>query len=218
MAVIVLAVAPRPVSLASRSLWAASWWVVRRPALLVPAGLALVLVLGTLPALDDGYGLRVLRGAGLLLACAWVSTTDDPSGEVLGGSPYPRAVRTAVRVLTGGAVIAVGWVVAAAVVQWRAPDVPVLGVGLESLALGVLGIALGVTMRSWRDQHQPAHTAVVGLAVLAFASSALPRWYTLLQSQTWGPPWEAAQVRWAAVLLLAVGLVGLALRDPLARR
>ena len=218
MAVIELTAPSRPFFLASRSLWAASWWVVRRPALLVPVGVALVLVLATLPALDDGYSLRVLRGAGLLLACAWVSTTDDPSGEVLGGSPYPRAVRSGVRVLTGAAVIAAGWVVAAAVVHWRAPDVPVLGVGLESLALGVLGIALGVTLRSWRDQHQPAYTAVVGLAVLAFASSALPRWYTLLQSQTWGPPWEAAQVRWLAVLLIAAGLAGLALRDPLARR
>lgn len=208
---------PRPRDTVT-ALWRASWWVVRRPALLLPAVLALALVLATLPALDDGYALRVLRGAGVLLACAWVSTTDDPSGEVLGSSPYPRGVRTAVRVLSGAAVVVAGWALAAALVQWRAPEVPVLGLGLETLALGVLGLGLGATLRAWRDQHNPAHVAIVGLVALAFVSSALPRWYALLQSQTWGPPWQAAQVRWLAVLLLALGLVGLALRDPLARR
>jgi hypothetical protein len=217
VAVIELAARPRPAEAGPRALWSASWWVVRRPALLVPAALALVLVLATAPVLGDGYGLRVLRGAGVLLACAWVTTTDDPSGEVLAGSPYPRAVRSAARFLAGGAVVGAAWLVAAAVVQWRAPDVPVLGLGLEFLALAAVGLGLGAGLRAWRDQQHPAYTAVVGLAVLAFLSSALPRWYALQQTQTWGPPWEAAQIRWAAVLLVAVGVLGLALRDPLVR-
>lgn len=217
MAVIELVARACPAEAAPRALWSASWWVVRRPALVVPAALALVLVLGTAPALDDGYGLRVLRGVGVLLACAWVTTTDDPSGEVLAGSPYPRAVRSVTRFLAGGAAVGAAWLVAAAVVQWRAPEVPVLALGVEFLALAAVGLGLGATLRAWRDQQHPAYTAVVGLAVLAFLSSALPRWYALQQSQTWGPPWEAAQVRWAAVLLVAVGVLGLALRDPLAR-
>lgn len=199
-----------------RSLTKASWWLVRRPVLIVPAAAALVLLAGTVTVLDDGYALRVLRGVGVLLACGWVSVTDDPSAEVLGASPYPRHVRTWARVLTGLPVLLLVWVTAAAVVQWRATEVPVLALGLEALALGLLGIALGTGLRAWRDLQQPGHAAALGLVMVAFVSSAAPRWYAMQQEQTWGPPWEAAQIRWLAVLLVAVGIAGLALRDPLA--
>ena len=47
--------------------------------------------------------------------------------------------------------------------------------------------------------------------LLAFAASAAPRWYALHQTQTWGPPWEAAQVRWWALALVAAGVLALAL-------
>ena len=199
------------------ALWRASWWVVRRPALLVPAALALLLVIATTPVLGDGYGMRVLRGAGVLLACALVTTVDDPSGEVVAASPVPRWVRTGVRVLAGGLVVLAGWVLAALLVEWRAPDVPVLGLGVEALALGALGVAAAAGLRAWRDQHAPSHVALVVVVALAFLTTALPRWYALQQEQTWGPPWEAAQIRWFAVLLVGAGLVTLALRDPLAR-
>lgn len=201
----------------SVALVAASGRVSRRPVLLVPVVLALVLVAGTFPVLDRGYALQVLRGAGVLLACAWAVTTDDASGEVLAASPYPRMVRTAARVLAGAVPVLPAWAAAALVVQWRAPVVPVLGVGLETLALGLTGLALGTTLRAWRDQHAPSHGAVVGLLALAFVTSSLPRWYAMQQSQTWGPPWEAAQLRWAALLLVGLGVAGLALRDPVAR-
>jgi hypothetical protein len=192
--------------------------VVGRPGLLVPAGLALLLVLATESVLDEGYAVRVLRGAGVLLACALVTTADDPSGEVAAASPFPRAVRTAVRVLVGAAALTATWAAAATVVRWRAPDVPVLGLGLESLALAALGLAVATGLRAWRDQHAPSHAAVVAVAVLAFVGTALPRWYALQQGQTWGPPWQAAQIRWLALLLVGAGVVTLALRDPLSRR
>ena len=54
-----------------RALALVSWRVVRGAALAVPVVLALGLVAATLPVLDQGHGLRVLRGAGVLLACAW---------------------------------------------------------------------------------------------------------------------------------------------------
>jgi hypothetical protein len=88
---------------------------------------------------------------------------------------------------------------------------------VETLALGVVGLALGAGLRAWRDVHHPAHLAVVGLVAVTFLSAAAPRWYALQQSQTWGPPWEATRIRWAAVLLVGTGVVLLALRDPLVR-
>ncbi len=210
-------VAVPPVSGDPGALWRSSWWVVRRPALLVPAALALLLVAATAAVLDDGYGMRVLRGAGVLLACALVTTVDDPSGEVVAAAPVPRAVRTGLRVLAGGAVVLTAWVAAALLVEWRAPAVPVLGLGLEALSLCALGVAAAAGLRAWRDQHAPSHVALVAVVALAFLTGALPRWYALQQEQTWGPPWEAAQIRWFAVLLVGAGLVTLALRDPLAR-
>jgi len=94
----------------------------------------------------------------------------------------------------------------------------VLALGVEAVALAALGLAVATGLRAWRDQHTPAHLSVVAVTALAFLSSALPRSYALLQGQTWGPPWQAAQLRWLALLLVGVGVVALALRDPLTRR
>lgn len=194
---------------------AGSWWLVRRPGLLVPAGAALVLVLAAVPVLDDGWAMRVLRGVGLLLACAWVSATDDPAGEVVAASPYPRRVRTLARVLAALPPLVLVWAAAAVVVQSRAPETPVLGLGVETLALGLLGLGIGTALRAWHDLHQPAYAASFGVVLLTVVMAGSPRWYALHQTQTWGPPWEAAQLRWWGLVLVAAGLVALALHDPL---
>ena len=199
------------------SLLAASWWLVLRPGLLVPAGAALVLVLATAPVLDDGWALQVLRGVGVLLACAWVTATDDPAAEVVCASPYPRPIRTLARIGASFPPLLAVWAVAGVVVQVRVPEVPVLGLAVEALALGLLGLAVGAGLRAWNDLHRPAHAAALALVLLAFAVSAAPRWYALHQTQTWGPPWEAAQVRWWALALVAGGVLALALHDPLHR-
>lgn len=202
-----------------RRSWAAllqvSWWLVRRPPLLVPTGLALLLALATSPVLDDGHALRVLPGIGLLLATAWTAAGDDPVAEVVAASPWSRAHRSLARVAAAGAVVVPAWVLAAVVVDWRAPEVPVLGMSLETLTLGLTGLALGAGLRAWAGLATPAHLAVLGLVAAAIATNVAPRWYALQQSQTWGPPWEATQIRWAGLLLVAAGVVALALRDPL---
>jgi hypothetical protein len=200
-----------------RAVLAASWWLVRRPGLLVPMAAACALLLATAPALDDGHALQVLRGISVLLACALVASSDDPSGEVLAGSPYPRSLRTAARALAASAVIVPAWTLAAVLAQWRDPELPVLGAGVEALALGAVGLAIGGGLRSWRDLHAPSFLAALGVVGFAFSTSAAPRWYALQQGQTWGPPWEATQFRWLGLLLVALGIVVLAARDPLAR-
>lgn len=75
-----------------------------------------------------------------------------------------------------------------------------------------------MSLRAWRDVHIPAHLAVVGLLALALMTNVMPRWYVLLQPQTWGPPWEASLIRWSALGLVGLGVLGPAMREPLARR
>jgi hypothetical protein len=52
----------------------------------------------------------------------------------------------------------------------------------------------------------------------ALVVNGLPRGWALMAQQTWGPPWLAAHLRWAAVLLAGVGLAALLLRDAFDRR
>ncbi len=194
----------------------ASWTVVRRAGLLAPVAVVVVLLAGTAHLLDDGYGMQVLRGVGVLLACAWVTTMDDPMGEVAAGSPYPRSVRTVTRAGVGMAIVFSVWVVCAVLVEARAETVPVLRLGLAALALGFAGLAMAAVVRFWAGHHQPSYVAVASLVVFVVALDALPRGWEMLPPQSWGPPWEAAQIRWSALLLFGVGVLALALRDPLA--
>lgn len=201
-----------------RSLLGASRRLVHRRAMLVPATLAGVLVALASPWLDDGYATQVLRGTGVLLACAWAVAMDDPTGEVLAASPYPRVVRSAARAAVGLLTVLPLWVGAALLVDARAPYVPAVGLGVEALALGVTGLAVAAAFRAWQDQHRPSHFAIAAVVLLALVTETMPRWYALAPAQTWGPPWQALLIRWLAVAVVAVGLLGLALADPVHRR
>lgn len=202
-----------------RTLLPVSWWLVRRPELLVPVAGALLLTGVTLVLIEaDFHALRLVRGVGLILACAWVAAVDDPAGEVTAASPYPRPARTGARFLAAGSVVVVAWAACSAAVQVVVPATPVLPLAVEALALAALGLAVGAGLRAWRDIHRPSHLAVVGLLALALLTNVVPQTYVLIQAQTWGPPWEASLIRWAALGLVGLGVLGLATRDPLARR
>ena len=181
-------------------------------------GAALVLPVLTVGWLDDAAALAVLRWTGVLLAVGWLSAVDDPVGEVVAASPYSRARRTASRLLLAGVLVVPGWLWAALLVRWRQPWFPILPLGLEALATAAVGIALAAVLRAWRELHLPAQLATLGLLAFAGIIEALPRWYALNVVQTWGPPWQAAHLRWGAVLLLAVAVLLVALRDPSAGR
>jgi hypothetical protein len=197
----------------SRSLLAASWFAVRRAGLLVPAGAALLLIAGTVHVQDDGHAAQVLRGVAILLTCAWVASMDDPAGEVVAASPYPRHVRSLARVTAAASVVLPVWLLAAVVAEVRYDPVPVAGLTLEATALCLSGLAIGAGLRAY-GHLTPSHLAVVGVVALVILTHALPRSLTMVQSQTWGPPWEAAQLRWAGLLLVGVGALAVALRDP----
>lgn len=200
------------------SLLAASWMVVRRSGLLIPVAASCLLVAATVHLFDDGYGAQVIRGVGVLLACAWVSTMDDPMGEVAAGSTYPRSVRSLVRAAVGLAVIVPLWTGIALLAEWRADELPLLPLGLEAAGLGLAGVAAAAGLRAWGDRNQPSYLAVPGVVALAVGINSLPREWAMVPFQTWGPPWEAAQLRWAALALLCGVVLLTALRDPMGGR
>ena len=200
-----------------RALLGASWLAVGRAPLLLPAAAALVLSLATLPWQDE-YGTRVLHGVAVLLACALTAATDDPAGEVVAAAPVPRHVRTLHRVIVASAVVVPVAVVAVVVARLRSPFVPLGVTVLEVVGYAALGVALGTALRAWAGLLRPAYAAVVGMLLLALVSYALPRGWVMLEPQPWGRPYDAALIRWAGLIVLALGVVGLALRDPAGRR
>jgi len=199
-----------------RALLGAAWLAVGRPPLLVPAAAALVLTLATVPW-QDVYGSRVVHGVAILLACALVAATDDPAGEVVAAAPVPRHVRTLSRVLAVLAVVVPVAVVAVVVARLRSPFVPVGVTVLELVGYAALGVALGTALRAWAGLLRPSYVAVVGVLLLALGTYALPRGWVMLEPQPWGRPYDAAVIRWAGLIVLALGVMGLALRDPAGR-
>lgn len=185
------------------------------PAVLVAA---VLLPVATFDWLDSERALVVLRWLGVLLTVGWLSAVDDPAGEVVAASPYPRALRTFARVLLAGVLVVPAWAWAALLVHLRQPFFPILSVSLEALALAVAGIAVATGLRAWRDVHLPAQLASLGVLAFFALAAGLPRRYALQVDQTWGPPWTATHLRWIAVLLLGLAVVAVALRDPLAAR
>lgn len=182
---------------------------------IVLAGLLMPVV--AFSALDGPAAVTVLRWTGVVLAAGWLCAIDDPVGEVLAASPFARRRRSLARLAAAAVVILPTWAVVAGLVQWRQPSIPVLGFGVEALAHAAVGVAIAAALRAWRDMHCPSQLAVLGLLAVEAVITSLPRWYALNAGQTWGPPWEAAQLRWTALILLGTAVLWSALADPLAR-
>jgi hypothetical protein len=107
----------------------------------------------------------------------------------------------------GLAVIAPLWVGTALVGEWRTEELSLLPLALEAAGLGLAGVAAAAALRAWGERHQPSYLVVPGVVALAVGINSLPRGWAMVPFQTWGPPWEAAQVRWAALALLCAVLL-----------
>jgi hypothetical protein len=178
-------------------------------------GAALALVGATLAGLDRaGTAGRVLLGVAVLFAATLALAVDEPGAEVLDATATPFAVRVARRLVLLCAVAVPLWLLALAVVALRGADVPVRMLTLQSLALVALGVAVAAALRRWRRMAEPGLVAGPVLVGFLVAAHQLPRSLTLMPLQPEGPPWQAAQLRWAAVLLAALAVLLIALSDP----
>jgi hypothetical protein len=193
------------------ALMSASWLAVRRPPLLVPLGAAVGLVLVTLPW--SGSAVLVVHGVGVLVACSLAATTDDPAAEVAAATPPVRRTRTAFRMVAGALVAVPVLLVGLVVAETRLAATPLVALGPEVVGYGLLALAVGAALRAWAGVPQPAYPAAIAVLVLVLATWMLPRGWTMVDPQPWGPPLQAALLRWLAVALLAVAVLTAALRD-----
>jgi hypothetical protein len=196
------------------ALFAASARAVLGRAVDVPLLAALALTAATWPVLDS-YGPQVLIAVAVVLAFALISAIDDPEGPVLDATPYSPTRRSLFRVGAAGAAVVPVWLVAAVAVAWRTDRVSIPVLGLQTAALWAVGVAVAVGVRRVSASVSPSYVSTPVLLSVTLALDALPRGWQMFDAQAWGPPWIATQLRWLAVLAVAVALVTLLLRDAM---
>ena len=189
--------------------------VLRAPVVAGPLAAAVLVVAAATRALE-GPGLAVLRGAAVLLAVAVAGAADEPLARLLDASPTPWRTRLVARALPVALAVAVVW---SAALAWAAVhgDPPAAALTLELLALCALAAALATAVRRRWGTAEPAVLVGPVLGGLFLAAGRLPR-PGLLEQQVWGPPWEAAHLRWSGLLLAALVVLALATADPVLRR
>lgn len=202
----------------TNALLTASWRVVARPPLLIPVGFALLLIAATWPWLDDGYAARVRVVVTIVLACGLAASADDPVSEVVAASPYPRALRCAMRLLVGLSLVLPAAALSLLLVEQQVSATPSTEVIVQVLALLIVGPAIGFGMWAWGDVTQAKYAATAGVLCFSFALWALPATWSVIKVQPWGPPWEGMLIRSGALVLLGLAILTAAWREPHARR
>lgn len=190
----------------------------RRPVALHVAA-AVALLGATLSGLDEeGTALLVLRGVALLLAAALALAADEPSAILLDATPTSLARRLAARLAVLVVLLLAVWGLSLGAVTARGSDVPVAALTLELSGLAALALAVTAVLRRWWQVAEPAVVTGPVLFAALVAAYHLPRRFGLLEGQPWGPPWEAAHLRWTALLIAALSMLVLALADPATAR
>jgi hypothetical protein len=185
-------------------------------ALGLPLLAALALTAATWRVLD-AYGAQILIGVAVVLGSALVSAIDDPEGLILDATPYSTTRRTLFRIAAAGAAVVPVWLVAAAAVAWRTDGASIPVLSLQTAALWAVGVGVALTVRRVSASVTPSYVATPVLLSVTLAGDALPRGWQMFDAQSWGPPWIASQLRWSAVLVVAVALTTLLLTDAMDR-
>jgi hypothetical protein len=155
----------------------------------------------------------LLRVVAVVLATGVVALVDDAAANVLAPAPVTLAWRSGVRFATAALAVAVPWSVA---LLWVRPGYLAAGLTLECAALTAVALTVTVGVARWSDAREPS--VVAGPAVLGAAAfgALLPQRWAMFATP--GSGWAVAHARWAVVLVVAVALLAVLVRDPAARR
>jgi hypothetical protein len=178
---------------------------------------SVVLVVATVPWQGGGFATSVVHLVVLLTALAVAVSFDDPTGDVATAAPVPRSTWTAARtVVTLERVLPV--LVVGFLVAWlRFRPLPGWGLVAETTGHLVAALAVVAGLRAWRGTHLPSYPAGGGVLLVALVTRALPGGWAMVDPQPWGPPYEAALWRWLGLVLVALAVLAVAVRDPLDR-
>ena len=180
------------------------------------AGLAaVVLVVRRDHLAHSAQAILVLRVVALLLAVGLAFALDDRSRRTVQSVPPPAWWRAAGQVSVALVPALAAWIAALGWVSTRAGDLPARGLSLEAAALAAAGLAVAAGLVRWRDLGDPGAVAGPVLLVSGLMIAQLPERVALVVGP--GSGWTAAHLRWSALLVVAVAVLLLAVRDPAAR-
>jgi hypothetical protein len=109
------------------------------------------------------------------------------------------------------------WCAALASVGQRVDgSIPVAAMTLEAVTLAAVVLALSGGLVRWRDVSDPGIVVAPAILGLGLLLPQLPRSIALAVAP--GPAWSSAHVRWSVLLVVALAILALSLRDPAARR
>jgi hypothetical protein len=198
-------------------LLAASARAVRGHGTRLPVIAALVF-LCLIPAIAQPYVPLALPAVTVVLAFALQVAIDDPARSILAATPYSPARRSLNRVAAVAVIVVPIWLIVAAVVQLRVGTPPAWSSGLQAVSIWTTGLAVAVGASRTSASTTPSYRASPFLVGMVLVAHALPPSWQMFDAQPWGPPWTAAQLRWLATLMIAVGLLTVSLSDPMSRR
>jgi fluoroquinolone transport system permease protein len=185
--------------------------------LVAAAGSALLLWWRWDAMADPTYAVWVLRSVALLLAVAVAFALDDRTRSTLAAVPTPLSWRATVRLVCVAGPAALVWCAALASVGQRVDgSIPVAAMTLEAVTLAAVVLALSGGLVRWRDVSDPGIVVAPAILGLGLLLPQLPRSIALAVAP--GPAWSSAHVRWSVLLVVALAILALSLRDPAARR
>lgn len=158
----------------------------------------------------------LLRSVALLLSVGVAFALDDRTRPLLAAVPTPLWWRAGVRL--AGVVLPAGvaWSVALVWAEHRAAGgVPAGGLSIEAATLTASVTALAAGLARWRGTVDPGTVTAPAVLAAGLLLPQLPDAVALAVLP--GPDWQAAHVRWSAVLVVAAAGLALSLRDPAAR-
>ena len=156
-----------------------------------------------------------LRLAAIALCLAAAFVLDDPAAQSLAASPSPLLFRRLLRTTLLLPLVAGLW----AIVLWHAGESATTALTIELATMLAVVLAAAAAATPWvADGRGGLAAAPTLLIMLAAALLVLPAAWTLFARDPADPAWEAAHIRWALVLALAVATLLVASRDPANRR
>ncbi len=182
------------------------------PLLAAGAGAAGICVLAALRPSEE-LGWHAVRVAAAALAGGAAYLLDDPAAPLTAAVPERLGRRRQAVVIPGLAILSVVWAMAALLVAWRLPVLPVLGLTVEVAAMACVALGAAAVLASRGEQAPgvvvgPVLLLVVVGTIIFDPAPVVPIWALP------GEHWVTGRLWWGAFAVLGMVALVLASHDP----